>query len=115
MSRSEIEYLKHIKEEAEYLAKIKASFEKEDFLKDETQKRAAIRSIEIIGEATKQISDDFKTQFQEIEWRPMASMRDRLIHGYFSVDFDIVWDVITNESPKLVKNITKVIRQKEQM
>jgi len=67
-------------------------------LDDETLKRAFVRSIEIIGEAVKKIPSDFKQKYSHIEWRTMAGMRDKLIHDYFGIDYEIVWDVVTNKT-----------------
>ncbi len=111
MSQSELEYLQHILDEAEYPADIGRKVEKEQLLQDETLKRAVVRSIEIIGEATKQLSDELRERYSNIEWRSMARMRDRLIHGYFSIDYDIVLDVIKNEAPKLQGDIEKIIQE----
>ena len=91
MSRSPEDYLQHILDEAEYLFQSSQNLSKEDFLKDETLKRAYIRSLEVIGEASKKLPDSFKTEHSEIAWRRMAGMRDKLIHNYFGVDYDIVW------------------------
>lgn len=55
-----------------------------------------VRSLEIIGEATKNLSDDFRVQHPQVSWKRMAGMRDKLIHEYFGVDYDVVWDVIEN-------------------
>jgi uncharacterized protein with HEPN domain len=71
--------------------------------------RAFVRSLEIIGEAVKNIPDETKTRYPEIEWRKMAATRDRLIHGYFSVDFDLVWDIIQNKIPGLDADIKRII------
>ena len=109
MSQSELEYLRHIQDEAAYLTGVGRDTEKSRFVKDETLKRASARSIEIIGEATKQLSDDLRERHSEVPWQQMARMRDRLIHSYFSVDYDIVWDVIENEAPPLQDKIARVI------
>ena len=109
MSQSEIEYLRHVREEAGYLAEMGRSTGKERFLSDDTLKRATVRSIEIIGEATKQLSGDLRKRYPAVEWRSMARMRDRLIHGYFSVDYDIVWDVVKNEAPTLQAEIESIL------
>ena len=101
MSSSPIEYLQHMLAEAEYLIAQSADLERDEFLADETLKRAFVRSIEIIGEATRHIADDFRQQHPSIEWRAMAGMRDRLIHGYFGVDYELVWDVVVNKIPQL--------------
>ena len=78
-------------------------------MRDETLKRAFVRSLEIIGEASKQIPDDFKQKYSHLEWRAMAGMRDRLIHGYFGVDYGIVWDVVKNKIPILHQAIKEVV------
>ena len=60
----------------------------EEFAEDETLKRAFVRSIEVIGEATKSLSTEIRTWHSDVEWRATAGMRDQLIHGYFGVDYD---------------------------
>ena len=109
MSQSEVEYLRHIEEEMAYLAKIGHETKKERFDRDDTLKRATTRSIEIIGEATKQLSGELRAKYPSVPWRQFAGMRDRLIHGYFSVDYDIVWDVIVNEAPELQSTVEGII------
>jgi uncharacterized protein with HEPN domain len=110
MSKEPIEYLKHIRDESAYiLSVITQEKTKEDFLADETLKRAVIRSLEIIGEATKKMPLEFKTKWSTIEWKNMAGMRDRLIHEYMGVNYSIVWDVIKNKIPMLNKQILEVL------
>lgn len=110
MSKNPIEYLKHIGDESFYiLSVIHNDISKDDFLKDETLKRAVVRSLEIIGEATKQIPVDFKIKWSSIKWKNMAGMRDRLIHDYMGVNYSIVWDVIKNKIPELHQQIMEVI------
>ena len=60
-----------------------------------------MRSLEIIGEAAKKVPEDFRAQYAGVEWRAMAGMRDRLIHDYFGVDFELVWDVVQRRVPEL--------------
>ncbi len=112
MSKDPIEYLRHILDECKYIMSvITEDITKDDFLANETTKRAVIRSLEIIGEATKKIPDDFKIRWKEIHWKNMAGMRDRLIHDYLGVNYSIVWDVIKNKIPDLYKQIIKVIEK----
>ena len=112
MSKDPIEFLKHIHDEIVYiLTVINKDLTKDDFLQDETLKRAVVRSLEIIGEATKKIPADFKVKCGSIQWKNMAGMRDRLIHDYIGVNYSIVWDVFNNKIPELFEQIQNVINQ----
>jgi uncharacterized protein with HEPN domain len=105
------EYCQHILDETTYLLRTSAGLDKATFVHDETIKRASVRSLEIIGEAVKQIPDSLRQRYPAIEWRAIAAMRDRLIHGYFGVDYDIVWDVITAKIPILDAEIKRLLAQ----
>lgn len=78
-------------------------------MEDEVLQRACLRSLEVIGEAVKNLSEDFKADHIEIEWKKIAGMRDMLIHQYFGVDWQIVWDVLENKIPQLNKDVKRLI------
>lgn len=78
-------------------------------MSDELLRRAFVRSIEIIGEAAKHVPEDFRASHAEVPWRVMAGMRDRLVHGYFAVDYDIVWDVAANHAVALLSAIDRIL------
>ena len=110
MSRLPEEYLRHILDETNYLIKSSKNLEEEKFSRNETLQKAFVRSLEILGEATKNLPKEFTANHKEIDWKSIAGMRDRLIHGYFGIDYEIVWDVVKTEIPKLNQQI-KVILQ----
>ncbi len=111
MHKHYIELLRHILDECNYIRDtITTEITIDDFLKNETLKRAIVRSLEIIGEATKKIPGDIKYNWKEVEWKSMAGMRDKLIHDYFGINYSIVWDVVKNKIPELTKQIKSVIK-----
>jgi uncharacterized protein with HEPN domain len=109
MSFEPRDYLSHILAEADYLLATSEDLTSTDFVTDETLQRAFVRSLEIIGEAAKKVPASFRAKHPDIEWRAMAGMRDRLIHDYFGVDYEIVWDVIQNHIPELRRQIATVL------
>lgn len=94
-----------------YMVETSTTVSKEQFLVDETFKRAFARSLEIIGEASKILSNQLVIANRDIEWRSMAGMRDKLIHAYFSIDYAIVWDVVVQKIPQLLPKIESLIQK----
>lgn len=111
MSPSALEYLRHILDETTYIMTSSRGLDKASFVQDETLKRAYARSIEVIGEAVKQLPNGLRQKYDAIEWRAIAGMRDRLIHNYFGVDYDIIWDVAVNKIPALDTEIRLILQQ----
>ena len=109
MSFEPREYLRHILVEAEYLLGASGRTDKARFLQDETLRRAFVRSLEIIGEAAKKVPEEFRALHPKVEWRGMSRMRDRLIHGYFGVDYDLVWNVVETKVPALARDVREIL------
>ncbi|PWS29115.1 hypothetical protein DHW03_04620 [Pedobacter yonginense] len=101
MLLSQVEFLKHILKECEYLLKESELNTYQNFLEDERLSKAICRSLEIIGEASSKIHPDLKEAYSLVSWREMSDLRNRIIHHYFGIDYDIVWDVVITEIPKL--------------
>jgi uncharacterized protein with HEPN domain len=110
MSKFPEEYLNHILDETKYLIETTNDLKEEEFSRNETLQKAFVRSLEIIGEAIKNLPKDFRENHEEIDWKTLAGMRDRLIHGYFGVDYEIVWDVVKNEIPILKQQIQGILK-----
>lgn len=110
MSFEPRDYLRHILTEADYLIRESAGMTADRFMSDETLRRAFVRRLEIVGEATKKVPAEFRAQHPQVEWRAMAGMRDRLIHSYFGVDYELVWDIVKNRVPTLRGQIRSIIQ-----
>ena len=109
MSFEPREYLRHILAEADYLATASAGLTREAFQHDDTLQRAFVRSLGIVGETAKKVPPEMRAQYPEVEWKAMAGLRDRLVHDYFGVDYDIVWDVIENKIPVLRSHVRRIL------
>jgi uncharacterized protein with HEPN domain len=76
---------------------------------DEMYALAIVRLLEIVGEAAKGVSESTRGRYGDIPWSQIADTRDRLIHGYFNVDYDIVWAIITKDLPPLVRKLDAIL------
>lgn len=106
---SPLDYLYHIKDEIDFIISETNKTNYDSFINDIVRKRAFIRSLEIIGEAVKKIPEKYKEQYDDVNWRSIAGMRDKLIHEYFGVDYELVWDVMKKKVPELNTTILKMI------
>lgn len=69
-----------------------------------------VRLLEVIGEATRGVSEEFRKQHPELPWKKMAGMRDRLVHGYYDVDLGVVWETVTQDLPGLVDSLERILK-----
>jgi len=106
-------FVKHILDEINFLMNKSKDLEYEGLIKDEILKRAFVRSLEVIGEATKNVSLEFKEKHPDIEWRELTGLRDKLIHRYFGVKWEIVWDIVRSKIPQLKEKIEDILEEME--
>ena len=109
MSFEPRDYLRHILVEVEYLLDQSQGLSFERFAADETLRRAFVRRLEVIGEAVKNLPEEFRAAHSDIDWRPIARIRDRLIHSYFGVDYQLVWNVVQERLPELKRNVQSLL------
>ena len=113
MYPSQAEFLKHILDECNYLLLESSTNNFENFVNDKRLTKAICRSLEIIGEASSRIHPDMKTKYSKVAWREMSDIRNKIIHDYFGIDYDIVWDTVKTDIPVLKEWIEIIIKQNE--
>lgn len=101
-------FIRHILENIEKIEMFSKGISKEGLKNDELRKYAIVRAIEVIGEAVKNLPEEFKEKHKDIPWKEIIGTRDIMIHKYFGVDLDIVWDIIENNLPDLKKKLKKI-------
>jgi uncharacterized protein with HEPN domain len=112
MSKSdEIEFIGHIFEELKFVIKTTNHLTFELFFEDEIIKRAVVRALEIVGEASKNLSNDFRQKYNQVPWKFMAGMRDKLIHDYMGVDYRLVFKTVKEDVPELFDYIEQIIEE----
>lgn len=104
-------YLKHILIECKFLKEKSAGLKYKEFDSDLVLKKAFVRSLEVIGEAVKNIPLKFRNKYPSIPWKEISGMRDRLIHEYFGVNYKIVWKTVKKEIPELEKMIKEILEK----
>ena len=100
MKKSNLIYVGHILTCINSILKYTDGMNEDDFMRNNMVQDAILRNFEVIGEATKQIGDDFRNQNPNIPWRKMAGLRDKLIHDYMGVDLLSVWEVVVQILPQ---------------
>jgi uncharacterized protein with HEPN domain len=109
MAKNDLARLKHMLEAAQVCLQFAANKQRIDFENDKMLAFAVIRALEIFGEAAANISKPIQLKYPKIQWRAIIGMRNRLIHAYFNIDYDIVWEALRHEIPKIIPQLEKII------
>lgn len=107
--RDDLDYLEDIVEASNDVIKFVEDINFQEFQKDKKSIYAVIRGIEVVGEAARKISQNFRYQYPEVPWKEMAGMRDKLIHDYFGVDLEVVRDTAKEDAPILKVKIQEIL------
>ncbi len=113
MKKDELIYIGHILEAIEKTHKYCSAMKKNEFLRNSLVKDAVVRNVEIIGEAAKKLSSEFRKRYPEIPWKDISGMRDKIVHDYTGIDFKVVWDVVRLDLPELKTRLKDIIKRQK--
>ena len=108
--REDMNFLADIKEAIRRIDVYIEKLSYEEFLENIKTQDAVVRNLEIIGEATKNLSEELKDKYPQICWKDLAGLRDKLIHHYFGVNFDIVWSIVKEELPEISPQLEEILK-----
>ena len=111
MSRDYKVFLGDILEAIEAIRAYTAGFSLEAFAQDRKTRDAVIRNLEVIGEAVKKVPEQVRARFPDADWKRIAGLRNILIHEYFGIDTEIIWDIVQNKLPPLEKRVQALLRE----
>jgi uncharacterized protein with HEPN domain len=109
MDKNDQTRLRHILDAVREAVAFSEARSRSDLDKNRMLSLSLVRLLEIIGEASRGISGEFRLAHPEIAWKKMTGMRDRLIHGYFDVNLDVVWETVTQDIPPLIAQLEKLL------
>lgn len=104
-------YIQHILEAISDIEKFIENVPQDHFYENKEKQYAVLRALEIIGEATKNLSKDLRKKHPQIPWRDIAGMRNKLIHEYFGVKLKLVWETVKKRIPELKKQLSKILKE----
>jgi len=106
-------FIKHVRDSINEIESFIENVSKEKFIGEKLIQNAVIRSVEVIGEAVKNLPLEFREKYEDIPWSGIAGMRDKIIHHYFGVDLETIWKVIKEDIPELKQKILKIKKDLE--
>jgi len=113
MRKDPLIFIKHILESIDKIEAFSKNLSKKTLSKNELKQYAIIRAIEVIGESVKNLPDSLKNKYPNVPWKEIAGTRDKMIHHYFGVDLNIVWDIVSKEIPKLKEDIKDILKKEK--
>jgi uncharacterized protein with HEPN domain len=108
-NRKDADSLEDIREAIYSIMEYIEGLDYDSFIFDKKTKDAVVHNLEIIGEATKNLSNNLISEYDYVPWKKLAGVRDRLTHNYFDINYEIVWDIAKNELPKLLGQIKEIL------
>ena len=114
MKRDDAVYLRHILDAIKQIEKYLKGISKEQFMENKLLQDGVVRQLEIIGEASRHLSEGLRQRHPEVPWRQIIGMRNRIIHEYFNVDLEIVWEVVEKDLPDLKAQAHKILQKQSQ-
>lgn len=113
MSRSHRLYLEDILQSVNNIRSYAGDLSFEELIRDKMRVDAIVRNFEIIGEAAGKIPEEIREEYPTVEWRKISDFRNVLAHEYFQVDFDIMWDIIENKLPELIRQVSDILEKNQ--
>lgn len=113
MHRTVLHFLDDIRDATDKILKFRKGVSFEEFSSDEMRKDAVVWNFEVIGEAVKNLPDELKERYPSVEWRKIAGLRDAIVHGYFRIDYEVLWEIIEKDLLILHNQIQVIIADQE--
>ena len=113
MPRTVLHFLDDVEESLDHILKYTRGITREAFLASPVIRDAVAWNFEVMGEAVKNLPDDLKARYPGVEWRKIAGLRDTIAHGYFRIDYDVLWGIVEDDVPRFHNRIRDIIVEEE--